>query len=235
MRHTPTTQKAATSWRRYVFPAMLVFTQYVYGQPAIPKFEGFQPVNLKTGSSPSFSPPSTMAVNPMLPNDPNREQNYKMMRQEGMTVPGPSNIRERNSDEMRAALSDSRGIPASNSESACNAFQSNLREFNQLNPDSFSITRAVYLSESAFYSQSVLPPYEQFEKVVRTRAEIVRQILKKEGLSEKDNLSVNYAIQKLFRQDNDFYDSATGKTFPIKKISYDFDDYMGEKDWTKCM
>ena len=233
MRHTPTTQKAATSWRRHVFPAMLVLTQYAYGQPAIPKFEAFQPVNLKTGASPSLSSPSMVPVNSMLPNDPNREQNYKMMRQEGMTVPGPSNIRERSSDEMRAALNDARAIPVGNNESATTAFRNNLREFNQLNPDSFSISKAVYLSESAFYGQSVLPPYEQFENAIRKRAELVRQILSREGLSEKDNLSINYAIQRLFHQDNEFYDSATGKTFLVKKIGYDFDDYMGEKDWTK--
>jgi hypothetical protein len=233
MRRTPTNQKAATSWQRNIFCAMLAFTQFAYGQPAIPKFETFQPVSLKTGSSSSFSPPFTVAVNPMLPNDPNREQNYKMMQQAGMTVPVQSNIRERSSEEVREALNEARDMPAANGESALNAFQNSLREFNQLNPDNFSITRAVYLSESAFYGQSVLPPYEEFENAIRKRAELVRQILRKESLSEIDNLSVNYAIQKLFRQDNEFYDSATGKTFLVKKISYDFDDYMGEKDWTK--
>lgn len=212
---------------------LLIIVQWTYGQPAIPKFESFQPINLKIGTSPALPPSSAAPLNPMFPNDPYREQNYRMMQQAGMTVPGPTNSRQNSFDEVRATLNEARSPSVTNNESAISSFQSNLRQFLQLNPDSFSITKAVYLSESAFYDKSALPPYQQFENAIRKRAALVRQILKKESLSENDNLSVNYAIQKLFSQDNEYYDSTTGNEYLVKRLRYDFDDYMGDKDWTK--
>ena len=37
----------------------------------------------------------------------------------------------------------------------------------------------------------------------------------------------------MFSQNNIYYDTKTKKEFVAKKIAYDFDDFDGEKDWTK--
>ncbi len=57
--------------------------------------------------------------------------------------------------------------------------------------------------------------------------------MKQEGLSIKNGFAVHYAIQKLFAQDNIIHDTKTNKDYQIKRLKYDFDDFMGEKDWSK--
>jgi hypothetical protein len=87
----------------------------------------------------------------------------------------------------------------------------------QLNPDSLSIIRAVYLSESAFYNQSALPAFQQFEIAIKKRSELVRQIMKNENLDQKDNISINYAIQRLYNSSNVYFDASTGQNYLVGK------------------
>lgn len=226
------TQKTARKWRPLICVPLLVSVLLANGQPAIPKFETFLPVSLNTGISPVSYPPSTAQVNPMLPKDLNREQNYRMMQQAGMTVPGPTNSRQASMADVKAVLSEEKESKAAEiNERRLSAFQNNVNQFLQLNPDSFSIMRAVYLSESAFYDNP--PSFAAFESAFKQSAEMVKQILKKEGLSQKDNLSINYAIQELYHHSNEFYDSSMKRTYVKRKFRYDLNDFLGEKDWTK--
>jgi len=104
MRETPATKMAAIKWQRLIFGTLLVVFQGVYGQPPIPKLESFQPINLNMGSSPTKQFVPFQQANPLLPNDPNREQNYKSMQQAGMTIPGSSNNRQISLDEVKGVL-----------------------------------------------------------------------------------------------------------------------------------
>lgn len=101
----------------------------------------------------------------------------------------------------------------------------------EMNNDSFSITKAVYVVENAFYENKF--DFSTFLKSVQAKAAICRQIIQSEKLNSNDNLAKNYAIQKLFAGGAKLYDNRT-KTFqPVKPFLYDFEDYRGEKDWTK--
>jgi hypothetical protein len=62
---------------------------------------------------------------------------------------------------------------------------------------------------------------------------MVRLLLKQEGLSTKDASAVHYGIQKFFAQENIIHDPKANKTYRTNKLKYDFDDFDGEKDWTK--
>lgn len=109
-------------------------------------------------------------------------------------------------------------------------FENRFQQFLKLNPDSFSIVRAIYLCESAWYDNP--PTWQEFEEAIRARAELVKQFLKREGLSLKNNTALNYAIQKLYRQDNQFLNPKTRQTFTVPRLGYDFNDFMGEKNWS---
>jgi hypothetical protein len=222
----------ALNWRRSFYALLLVTFQWVNGQPIAPKFEPFQPFNLTTGTSPSLLPPSTAPINGILQNDPYRDQNIRIMQQSGMTLPRPINNRQESVNEVNRAINDELALTAKDiNELRLESYQNNFRQFLQLNPDSFSITRAIYLSESAYYDNP--PPFKEFEAAIKQCAAIVRQTLRKEGLSEKDGLAVNYAIQKLYRQNNEYIDSNSKSIYLIKKLEYDFDDFMADKDWRK--
>lgn len=105
-----------------------------------------------------------------------------------------------------------------------------MGELLSMNPDDFSITKAVYLVESAWYDDPMT--FENFEREIQFYADVVKQMLKREGLDIQNNGAINYGIQKLYKQDNQWYDNHSGKTYKIGKLGYDFNDYMGDNDWS---
>ena len=141
-----------------------------------------------------------------------------------MTLPGQSsNTQQQNAQVQQFLEEDKKDKYAL----VVQRFQNYLNDFLKLNPDSFSITKAVYLSEAPFYDNP--PSFQVFEGAIKQRTNLVKQILKQQGLSIKNGTAINYAIQKLFSQDNIFHDVKTGKDYVAKKISYDFDDFYGEQ------
>jgi hypothetical protein len=104
-------------------------------------------------------------------------------------------------------------------------------ELSKLDPNNFSITKAVFTVENAYYDNKL--SYASLVNALNERATLVKQILKREGLNSKNNLALNYGIQKLFSQQNLFYNPKTKQSISIPKIGYDFDDFMGKKDWSK--
>ena len=96
------------------------------------------------------------------------------------------------------------------------------------NPDSFSIIKAIYLVENAYYNNTL--PYDKFVNAISAKATLVKQILKRERIDTKNNTALNYGIQKLFSQANYFYNTKTKQTITIQPIQYDFKDFKGEKD-----
>ena len=132
MREAPTTKMAAIKWQLLILGMSLVVIQGAYGQPAIPKFESFQPINLKTGSSPTTQSFQFQQVNPMLPNDAYREQNYRMMQQAGMNIPGSTNSRQASMADVKAVVSEEKAAEADEiNEKRLGAFQNNVNQFLQ--------------------------------------------------------------------------------------------------------
>ncbi|MBV4357150.1 hypothetical protein [Pinibacter aurantiacus] len=101
----------------------------------------------------------------------------------------------------------------------------------QLNPDSFSISKAVFIAENAFYDNRY--KYVDFQQALQRNAALVKQIVKREGLSEKNNLALNYGIMKLYGQPNNFYNAQTKQRTTVEPFGYDFEDFMGKQDYSK--
>lgn len=110
-------------------------------------------------------------------------------------------------------------------------YRNTLSTLEGFNPDSFSLTKAVFLVENAYLDNKY--SFEDFLNGVSTRANLVKQILKRENLDLKSDLALNYGIQKLYKQYNQYYDKQAKRAFDIKPFRYDFDDVRGEKDYTK--
>lgn len=203
-------------------------------QVPIPQFKYLQPIEL--GKGPQFQPsqPSPLFKPQRLSSilkDSHAEQNACIVQQANRN--SEQTLRNRQmqrladsyltSDEQRRAEDFYRDKSV--------RFQQYFNELLQMSPDDFSITKAVYLVESAWYHNPV--PFEKFEEVVQSYADVVLQILKREGLDIEDDAAINYGVQKLYKQDNVYYDSTLGKTLKVAKLGYDFNDYMGDKDWSK--
>lgn len=203
--------------------------QILTPQPAM-----FTPIDINHFNSPINFPSQP---NPILNfNNPIEQQNQQLLQQYNM-LPGQI------SDEKRAAINESikQDIndfvnPKRNSEemewlAKSQSYRQAYNELSKLNPDSFSITKAVFTIENAYYGNKL--SYTSLNAALKERATLVKQILQREGLSSKNNLALNYGIQKLYSQQNIFYNSKTKQTISVPKIKYDFDDFMGEKDYSK--
>ncbi|MDI9365087.1 MAG: hypothetical protein QM541_09065 [Flavobacterium sp.] len=208
---------------------------HVFAQPRVPKphFNSFQPINLPT-PQPNLAEAyfrDRLLNNPLQPKqDPAiAAQNLKMMQQSGMTLPGQSsNTNRQNQLAELAELKRDEAKEAYGNNLA--HFQSYYNQLLQLNPNSFSITQAVYLCEAVYYDKTY--PYSEFVKAIQQRADIVKQLLKQQGMSIRNGFALNYAIQQLFAENNTLK-LTNGKSLVIKKIDYDFEDFDAEKDYTK--
>src|ERR1700754_1914592 len=168
-------------------------------QPVLPKLPVFKAVSVTNSpTEPVIQPSFFRQPNPLLPNDPYREQNYQAMKQAGMDVPGQSsNIQRREQEELKKIRQEE---AKDRYRIVSNMFQSKFQQLLQFNPNNFSISKAVYLTESAY--DPTMPSFNVFEASIKQYAEQVRQILKSEGLSQENNTAVMYGIQKLYTQQN---------------------------------
>lgn len=184
--------------------------------------------------APSHTSFQTVAItpayhNPLATDNAIEQQNRIMLAQHGM-LPGQTSSQKEYNDIREELRQDEIKEKRDQLLLAQRKFLNSFQAFLSLNPDSFSITRAVYTAESAWYDNP--PPFKDFENAIQARADLVKLILQKEGLDRYNNLALNYAIQKLYRSDNQFLDKRTRKIISIPRLGYDFNDFMGEKNWS---
>lgn len=102
-------------------------------------------------------------------------------------------------------------------------------ELKTMDPDSFSISKAVLIVENAFFDGNMR--IDRYIERLKNYGEAVRQTLKKEGLDPNDDLALNYGIQKLYQQPVTYYDRKVKKTITLPPFKYDFKDYQGEESY----
>ncbi len=199
-------------------------------QPSTPQPATFQRIDINQYNQPKQQ--NNLYNNPILnSNNSIEQQNRQLMQQGGMTMPGPTNanqVRELANIERELKI-DEDNQRYKEYLSATQSFHNSYSELLKLNPDSFSITKAIYLVENAFENNKFT--YEQFDNAIKLRADIVKQILKREGISSKNNTALNYGIQKLFSQYNNYYNSKTKQTVSVPPFKYDFKDYKGDSNY----
>ncbi len=135
----------------------------------------------------------------------------------------------RDADMEREQILNSIYKKALAKEDAIRPYREALARLLKMNPETFSLSQAVYEVENAYLDNKL--SREGFNGALQLRADQVRQILKAQALSSKNNLSLNYAIQQLYEHPNSFYDAKTQLTHTVPPFKYDLEDYMGEKDY----
>lgn len=144
---------------------LALLTIQTNAQPAVPKpqFKSFEPINLPTPQSNSTQAyfQDRYLNNPLQPKqDPAIAlQNLRIMQQAGMAIPGqPTNTnKQQQIAELKQEMAEERK-EAHNYNIA--HFQNYLSQFLQLNPDNFSVTKAIYLSEAVYYDKPF--SYDEF-------------------------------------------------------------------------
>lgn len=90
----------------------------------------------------------------------------------------------------------------------------------------YSLKRAIFLIENAWHNNKL--NYTNYSNKIDQKTKLINSIAKKEGIDLTNSLGLNYVIQRLYYQS--ITDSENNIHTPFE---YDFDDYMGEKDWSK--
>lgn len=158
------------------------------------------------------------------------EQNKRVLQQHNL-LPGPEGATRviQQAQIERELMEDELYRKEKEHLNATWSYQQAFKDMAALNPDHFSLIRAQYDIENAYLDGAL--PYDEFIHAIQLRAIHVRQILKRQGISTKTNLALNYGIQQLYQHSNDFYDSIHLRTVTIPAFSYQFEDYKGEKDY----
>jgi len=108
------------------------------------------------------------------------------------------------------------------------AYQALLEMQNGIQP--FSLKQAVFLIENAWYDNSL--DYEEYATRIKKKTSALNTLMKTEGIASSNQLGKNYLIQKLMTERITEYRNNIAYQVHQPFI-YDFDDYMGEKDWSK--
>jgi hypothetical protein len=191
-----------------------------------PQAAQFQQININQYSQPNQH--QNIYGNPQILNSPIEQQN-RQIQQYQRDLQNVQSREQQLSDIKKELQQDEMNQRYQQYLAATQSYRNSFEILKQFNPDSFSITKAIYLVENAYNKNAF--SYEQFLNSIKQRAEIVKEILKRENLNIKSNTALNYGIQKLFSQPNNYYNSKIKKTISVQPFKYDFNDFMGEKDW----
>jgi hypothetical protein len=119
---------------------------------------------------------------------------------------------------MLTTLSDKKGT---------GAYYKAFDHLSKLDPEGYSIADAVFLVENA-YNNNDKKIQSTYQGQIQKATNIIRKEIKASGIEDFDNVSKNLSIFKYFAEDS----KLNGKVVH-KAIKYDFDDYMGAKDYSK--
>lgn len=117
---------------------------------------------------------------------------------------------------MIKALEDSGyNLPSLSGKSGTQAYYDAFDKLSSLDSDNYSITEANFIVENAFYDGK--QNFQSFKAAIQKTAKQVLQKMKSDKLDIEDNTLKNITLFKHFS----------------KNYKYDFDDYLGAKDWSK--
>jgi len=212
-----------------------IFNRQPLGQLQIqtPQPAQFEQIDINHFSPQTNQQTQLYSPNPILGGQNAIEQQNRQILQNAGMLPGPTNARQVQAmaDVERDLMEEKFYRDRLEWMNKTKSYQEAFQTLSKFNPDSFSISKAVFTVENAFYGNKF--NYDGFEKALKQRAELVKQILKRENLSTKNNTALNYGIMKLYQQPNNYYDKKSKQTFSVKQFGYDFEDFRGEKDYTK--
>ena len=95
----------------------------------------------------------------------------------------------------------------------------------KLGTSEYSLMRSVFLIENAWHDNTL--DYSSYVHDIETKTNLISSIAKKDGIISNNNIGLNYIIQRLYSE------TITLNNNQYHPFQYDFEDYMGEKDWSK--
>lgn len=93
-----------------------------------------------------------------------------------------------------------------------------------------ALKKVIFIIENAYLDNTL--HYETYNKQILAKTKLLKMLMQKEGIKSNNNLGKNYLIQKFYSEKIiEYKDTVISKVH--KPFLYDFDDFLGEKDWSK--
>lgn len=181
---------------------------------------GFMPddiMPIPTISVPGFGQDQIQKQNQKLIAEAERNEQIRAQRQKQLY----EEIRENNKNQIDYSL------PSYSNIESTKYYRNAFDQLNRLNPKEFSVKRATFLIENAYFEEQ--QNYEDFDNLIKQAGDFIREKMKELGYDQNSNLAKNFMLFKFF-SDTLEIKSKNLKHLPFK---YDFDDYMGIEDWSK--
>jgi len=102
-----------------------------------------------------------------------------------------------------------------------------FKELSAMNKNNFSIKDATFIIENAYYEETANK--EEFNSIVKQTGDFLLEKMVDFGYDKKSNIAKNYILFQFFSDTLQI----KGKDLIHFPVKYDFDDFMGRKDWSK--
>ncbi|WP_176112943.1 transglutaminase family protein [Sediminibacterium ginsengisoli] len=202
--------------------------KYGYSQFDKPLLGFQQFISTATPQPAAFTQPNIGLTAPRMLNE---AEGASVQRQNEMLIKEANQMIEKSNNAPRSDISNAiEELTNNGGNRQATSYYAAFNALLKMNPDSFSLTKAVYLIENAYFNGQLRQ--DTYMQEVQNHCKQVAAILKSEGLNRKDNIALNYAIQKLFANSS-MTKTVSVKTPAIRHFSYDFEDFRGEHDYTK--
>ncbi|CAH0256012.1 hypothetical protein SRABI04_03357 [Chryseobacterium sp. Bi04] len=156
-----------------------------------------------------------------------QQQNARMMEEDFRKVAQEQELRNKQENYNRQqALEDSYyDLPTLSGKTGTQSYYDAFNKLSGLDSDNFSVSEANFIVENAYYGDK--QNYNQFKSDIQKTAKQLLQKMKERKQDTENNTDKNLMIFE--------YLSKGMKLGGVhhKAIKYDFEDYMGAKDWSK--
>lgn len=119
------------------------------------------------------------------------------------------------------------GLPGKNHIAETQHYKKAFNKLSAMNPNDFSVKDATFIIENAFYEEQ--KDYEEFNRIVKQTGDFLREKMDELGYDKNSNLAKNFMLFKFFADTLEI----KSKNLKHLPLEYDFEDYMGNEDWTK--
>ncbi|WP_143569825.1 hypothetical protein [Tenacibaculum agarivorans] len=118
-------------------------------------------------------------------------------------------------------------IPSRATEEERQYYRKAFEKLLQMHTDSFSVKKATFIVENAFYDEK--QDFKKFDKIIKRTGSFLKEKMKEKNYDPHSNLTKNLILFQFFADTLEIKSKGL-KHLPLK---YDFDDYIGKKDWGK--
>lgn len=196
--------------------------------PKIPKVATFKQPNIVNNRTNNPTPNIPQIYNPNLSI---QQRNQLLIQQANKDT----ELRKRQEQTIREAVTEfdnpygniNYNLPSFGNVPETEYYKKAFERISKMNENDYSIKEITFLIENAFYEEK--ENYEDFDKVIKQTGKFLLKKMDDFGYDKSSNVQKNYILFQFFA------DTLQIKERDLKHLplTYDFDDYMGKKDWSK--